>query len=98
LFRSTRARDLLVFPHYLGKFGDCWHKQVDLQLHQIPEFPSLDATEGERKPTAPSLNEQTPEVFRQEALRLLEQTRNIRWLQPSAVEIEEIPLPAPPED
>ena len=47
---------------------------------------------------APPLNEQTPEVFRQEALRLVEQTRNIRWIQPSAVEIEEIPLPAPPED
>src|SRR3984957_1150268 len=94
----TRARDLLVFPHYLGKFGNCWHKQVDLQLHQIPEFPSLDATEGERKPTAPSLNEQTPEVFRQEAARLAEQTRNVRWIQPSASEIEEIPLPAPPEN
>ena len=38
----TRARDLLVFPHYLGKFSNCWHKQVDLQLHQLPEFPSLD--------------------------------------------------------
>jgi ATP-dependent exoDNAse (exonuclease V) beta subunit len=93
----TRARDLLVFPHYLGRFGNCWHKQVDLQLHQIPEFPSLDATEGERKPTALPLNEQTPEVFRHEALRLVEQTRNIRWIQPSAVEIEETPLPAPPE-
>jgi len=94
----TRARDLLVFPHYLGKFSNCWHKQVDLQLHQIPEFPSLDATEGERKPTAPLLNEQTPEVFRQEAARLVEQTRNVRWIQPSAGEIEENPLPAPPED
>ena len=31
-------------------------------------------------------------------MRLVEQTRNIRWIQPSAVEIEEIPLPAPPED
>ena len=34
----TRARDLLVFPHYLGKLGNCWHKQVDLQLHDLPEF------------------------------------------------------------
>ena len=47
----TRARDLLVFPHYLGKLGNCWHKQVDLQLHHLPEFASLDLTEGERKPT-----------------------------------------------
>jgi exodeoxyribonuclease-5 len=87
-----------VFPHYLGKLGHGWHKQVDLSLHDLPKYPNLDLTEGERKPTAPPLNEQTPEVFRQEALRLLEQTRNIRWLQPSAVEIEEIPLPGPPED
>jgi exodeoxyribonuclease-5 len=93
----TRARDLLVFPHYLGKLGPGWHKQVDLSLHDLPKYPNLDLTEGERKPTAPPLNEQTPEVFRQEALRLVEQTRNIRWIQPSAIEIEEIALPAPPE-
>ena len=93
----TRARDLLVFPHYLGKLGNCWHKQVDLQLHDLPEFTSLGLTEGERKSTAPPLNEQTPEVFRHEALRLVERTRNIQWIQPSAIEAGEIPLPAPPE-
>jgi exodeoxyribonuclease-5 len=94
----TRARDLLVFPHYLGKLGNGWHKQVDLSLDDLPEYPTLDLTEGERKPPALPMNEQTPEVFRQEALRLVEQTRNIRWIQPSAVEFEEVPLPAPPED
>jgi ATP-dependent exoDNAse (exonuclease V) beta subunit len=94
----TRARDLLVFPHYLGKLGNGWHKQVDLSLHDLPKYPTLDLTEGERKPTALPLNEQTPEVFLQEALRLVEQKRNICWIHPSAVEIEELPLPAPPED
>jgi exodeoxyribonuclease-5 len=94
----TRARDLLVFPDYLGKLGNCWHKQVDLQLHHLPEFTSLHLTEGERKPTAPPLNEQTPEVFRQGALKLVERTRNIQWIQPSQVEIEEVPLPVPPDD
>src|ERR1017187_5453172 len=94
----TRARDLLVFPHYLGKLGNGWHNQVDLSLHDLSKYSTLDLTEGDRKPTAPSLNEQTPDVFRQEALRLVEQTRNIRWIQPSGIEIEEIPLPAPPED
>jgi ATP-dependent exoDNAse (exonuclease V) beta subunit len=93
----TRAQDLLVFPHYLGKLGNGWHKQVDLSLHDLPKYPNLDLTEGERKLTAPALNEQTPEVFRQEALRLVEQARNIRWIQPSAIEIEEIPVPAPQE-
>ncbi|MFZ0958156.1 MAG: UvrD-helicase domain-containing protein [Candidatus Sulfotelmatobacter sp.] len=94
----TRARDLLVFPHYLGKLGNGWHKQVDLSLDDLPEYPTLDLKEAERKPTAPPLSEQTPEAFRQEALRLVEQTMNIRWIQPSAVEIDEIPLPPPPED
>jgi ATP-dependent exoDNAse (exonuclease V) beta subunit len=94
----TRARDLLVFPDYLGKLGNGWHKQVDLSLHDLPEYPPLNVTEGERKPTAPPLNEQTPEAFRQEAARLVEQTRNVRWIQPSAGEIEENSLPAPPED
>jgi ATP-dependent exoDNAse (exonuclease V) beta subunit len=94
----TRARDLLVFPHYLGKSGNGWHKQVDLSLDNLPEYPTLDLKDAERKPTAPPLNEQTPEVFRQEALRLVKQTRNIRWIQPSAVEIDEIPVPPPPED
>jgi exodeoxyribonuclease-5 len=94
----TRARDLLVFPDYLGKLGNGWHKQVDLSLRDLPQYPTPDVREGERKPTALPLNEQTPEVFRQEALRLVEQTRNIRWIRPSAVEIEEVPLPAPSED
>jgi exodeoxyribonuclease-5 len=94
----TRARDLLVFPHYLGKLGNGWHKQVDLSLDDLREYPTPDLKDAERKPTAPPLNEQTPEVFHQEALRLVTQTRNIRWIQPSAVEIEEIPLLAPPED
>ena len=31
-------------------------------------------------------------------MRLVEQTREIRWIQPSAIEIEEVPLPVPPED
>ena len=48
----TRARDLLVFPHYLGKLGNGWHKQVDLSLDDLPEYPTLDLTEGERKPPA----------------------------------------------
>ena len=94
----TRARDLLVFPHYLGKLGNGWHKQVDLSLHDLSKYPTLDLTEGERKPTAPPLNEQTPEVFRQEALRLVELTRKIQWIQPSGVEIEEVPLSVPPDD
>jgi ATP-dependent exoDNAse (exonuclease V) beta subunit len=94
----TRARDLLVFPHYLGKLGHCWHKQVDLQLHHLPEFPTLGLKEGEHKPTAPPLNGQTADVFRQEVLRLVERTRKIQWIQPSRVEIEEVPLPAPPDD
>jgi ATP-dependent exoDNAse (exonuclease V) beta subunit len=94
----TRARDLLVFPHYLGKLGYCWHTQVDLQLHHLPEFQTLGMKEGERKPTAPPLNGQTVEVFRQEALSLVERTRKIQWIQPSRVEIEEIPLPVPSDD
>ena len=54
--------------------------------------------EGENKPTVPPLNEQTSEVFRQEAQKLLAQTRKIQWIQPSRVEIEEVPLPVPPDD
>jgi exodeoxyribonuclease-5 len=91
----TRARDLLVFPDYLGKLGNGWHKQVDLSLRDLAEYPTLDAREGEPKPTAPQLNQQTPEVFRQEALRLVDRTRKLHWTQPSGMEIEEVPLPIP---
>jgi len=94
----TRARDLLVFPHYLGKLGNGWHKQVDLQLRQLPEFSNLDLPEAERKPSATRLNEQTPEVFRREAFMLVSRTRNIKWIQPSDVEIEEIPVSVPQDD
>ena len=80
----TRARDLLVFPHYLGKLGTCWHKQVDLQLHDLLSIRVWTSRKESASQPAPPLNEQTPEVFRQEALRLVEQTRNIRWIQPSA--------------
>ena len=94
----TRARDLLVFPHYLGKLGHCWHTQVDLQLHHLPEFPTADLKKADRQPVVAALNEQTAEVFRQEAFRLVERTRKIQWIQPSRVEIEEVPLPVPPDD
>jgi ATP-dependent exoDNAse (exonuclease V) beta subunit len=94
----TRARDLLVFPHYLGKLGNCWCRQVDLQLRHLPEFPTLDLIGREHKLTASTPNGQTTEVFRQEALRLVERTRKIEWIQPSRVEIEEVPLPVPPDD
>ena len=94
----TRARDLLVFPHYLGKLKRCWHNHVDLLLQDLPELPTLDLAEGKRKPTGAPLNDQTPEVFRQEALRLVERTRNIQWIQPSQAEIEEVPVQVPPDE
>ena len=94
----TRARDLLAFPDYLGKLGNGWHKQVDLSLRDLAEYPILEVGEGERKPTAPQLNQQTPEVFRQEALSLVDRTKKLHWTQPSGMEIEEVPLPIPLED
>jgi ATP-dependent exoDNAse (exonuclease V) beta subunit len=94
----TRARDLLAFPHYLGKLGDCWHKQVDLQLTQLPDMLTADLKEADRQPGAPAVNVQTAEIFRQEALKVVERTRKIQWIQPSRVEIEELPLPVPPDD
>jgi len=94
----TRARDLLVFPHYLGRLRECWHNQVDLQLDHLPEFPTGDVKEGERKATIVQLNDQTPEVFRQEAIRLVERTRKIQWIQPSRIEIDEVPVTVPPEE
>ncbi len=93
----TRARDLLVFPHYLGKLGHCWHTQVDLQLQHLPQFPILDQ-EGAHRPTTPLLNVQTPEVFAEEASRLVARTRNIQWIQPSRIETEEVPAAFPPAD
>src|SRR5207244_1338434 len=93
----TRARDLLVFPHYLGKLGNGWHKQVDLSLRDLAEYPTLDVRDGACKPTAPQLNQQTPEVFRQEALRLVDRTRKFHWTQPSGMEVDEVPLPIPLE-
>jgi exodeoxyribonuclease-5 len=94
----TRARDLLVFPHYLGRLGNCWHKQVDLQLNYLPDVSTVELKEADRKLAAPPLNEQTAEVFRQEALKLVERTRKIQWIQPSRVEIEEVPVPLPPDE
>src|ERR1700741_1850373 len=94
----TRARDLLVFPEYSGPLGRCWHTQVDLQLGPLPEFLPIERTERDSKPAAMSRNRQTAEGFRQEALKLVEQTRKIQWVQPSRVEIEEVPIPVPPDE
>jgi ATP-dependent exoDNAse (exonuclease V) beta subunit len=94
----TRARDLLVFPEYSGPLGRCWHTLVDLQLGPLPEFLPIERTETDSKPAAMSRNRQTAEGFRQEALKLVEQTRKIQWIQPSRVEIEEVPIPAPLDD
>lgn len=94
----TRARDLLVVPHYSSALGPCWHTQVNLQLSLIPEFLSIERTDEHIKPAESLRNRQTAEVFRQEAARLVEQTRNIRWIQPSRVDIEDLPQPVPSED
>jgi ATP-dependent exoDNAse (exonuclease V) beta subunit len=71
---------------------------VDLRLTHLPDMLTVDLKEADRQPTAPPLNEQTAEAFRQEALRLVERSRKIQWIQPSRIEIEELPLPVPPDD
>jgi ATP-dependent exoDNAse (exonuclease V) beta subunit len=94
----TRARDLLVFPDYLGKLGNCWHKQIDLQLKHLPSFPTVDLKEGDRPPTPTPLNDQTAEVFQQQARVLVGRTRKVQWLQPSRAEIDNVALPEPEDE
>jgi len=94
----TRARDLLVFPHYLGKLGRSWHTQVDLQLQLLPEFPIVDLGQEHHKPISVTPNEQTTEVFCQETLTLEEQTRKIRWVQPSRADLDEISALMPEDE
>jgi len=58
----------------------------------------IERAERDSKAAAVSRNGQTAEGFRQEALKLVEQTRKIQWVQPSRVESEEVPIPVPPDE
>lgn len=81
---ATRARELLVMPRLdvsLGK--STWVKLVDLLL---PELPSFDASQMPAAPVAPAagaVNEQTREIFAQQAAGIVERQTSLIWLAPS---------------
>ena len=84
---TTRARDLLILPRHSCALKDrCYARIVDFDL------PSLDKIDPETlgnpmpTPLAPTENEQTREIFAQQASAVLRTHRKIIWRQPSRSE------------
>jgi ATP-dependent exoDNAse (exonuclease V) beta subunit len=102
---ATRARDLLVLPRHSAKLPDeCWANVVDLKLSNLD---SIDPAKlGEGTPTSAKVreNQQTREVFAEQAGRIAKARHTIVWQRPSRGEVEaespteSVPLLHNPED
>ena len=94
---ATRARDLLVLPNIIAeRKQNMWNQVVDLGVAELPQI-NLDAF-AEKAPrlAGDAPNEQTREVFSEEAARISESSRPITWLSPSRD--EHIAAPLAPAD
>lgn len=80
----TRARDLLVLPHLPNAGVRSWSRVVDLGQERLPEIDLSDAPEPARAEQKPTVNDQTPEVFAQEAAYVAAASLPIVWRRPSA--------------
>ena len=96
---TTRARDLLVLPNVIvDRKSSMWSQVVDLAIESLPEVdledlsPDLPAVAGEL------VNEQTREVFAEEAKIIAHGHRRIAWRSPSRDEDIAAPLASEIED
>jgi ATP-dependent exoDNAse (exonuclease V) beta subunit len=94
---ATRARDLIVFPQHLGKLSKCWYTEMDLRIGQLSHFEcESDAVGSAAEPV--TVNQQSSEVFLQEATEISKRTREVEWHHPSSHELEEPTDVEPPNE
>ncbi len=95
---ATRARELLVLPRLDGAPGKgSWGQLVDLRLAEVASIDASHLPPGFDPAAADPANEQTREVFADEAARIVQATRKLSWLAPSRDENPAGPLATEPE-
>jgi exodeoxyribonuclease-5 len=102
---ATRARDLLVLPRHSAKLSDeCWARIVDLVLADLDGLDPAKLGEGATAAGETGENQQTLEIFAEQAGRIAKTRHNIMWQRPSRGEIEDglptesVPLFEMPEE
>ena len=86
---ATRARDLLVLPRHSAKLPDeCWAHVVDLELSDLDSIDPAKLDEGTATSAKVRENQQTREVFAEQAGRIAKARHTIVWQRPSRGEVE----------
>lgn len=81
---ATRARDLLVLPRHSAALSDkAWARLVDLGLPNLPAIEPDDLGNVRDSQKAAEGNEQTAELFREQARRVSEAYHTVIWTRPS---------------
>ena len=84
---ATRARDLLIFPRHSCALRDAAYARiVDFDLPSLPAIDPEALGKPMAPPTPPPENQQTSDIFVQEAGDIVRSHRNIEWRQPSRSE------------
>ena len=93
---ATRARDLLVLPRHSAKLPDeCWAHVVDLGLSDLDSIDPAKLGEGTATSAKVRENQQTREVFAEQAGRIANARHTIVWQRPSRGEVEAEPPTEP---
>lgn len=80
----TRARDLLVIPRPdVPPTGAAWSSAVDLSLADLPILDLTQFSDSVTSPSFPMTNDQTREIFQNEAASMRSRHRVLTWLAPS---------------
>jgi exodeoxyribonuclease-5 len=84
---ATRARDLLVLPrHSADSPAGAWATFVEFDLPSLPAIDPASFGAPMPSPALPPENPQSREIFVEEAKRIVESHRKIKWRQPSRSE------------
>jgi ATP-dependent exoDNAse (exonuclease V) beta subunit len=80
----TRARDLLIIPHLPEASAQSWSRIVDLSHTSLPEIDLTALVPSTSLKEVQPLNEQTQEVFEEEARSVATASPQLSWRTPSS--------------
>lgn len=95
---ATRARETLIIPvtpYKPQRNALTWQDIVDLDLDSLPAFETSDSPRTDSTTVEPAKNDQSREVFVQEAQRIAALATRRKWTQPSRDEGDETVEPQP---
>jgi ATP-dependent exoDNAse (exonuclease V) beta subunit len=81
---TTRARELMIIPRIdVAASSTAWRALVDLDVASLPAYPLPDEVASLAPAEDEAQNQQTPEVFREEAATVAAAKRDLVWTAPS---------------